>query len=150
MEPDSKLEINSIIFSRHGDYRDGIIASLPTSPIIQPPSILQKIIEEQRFHWCKGHRYAVDHLHDWNADSAEYEYQQWNKDIPKSCGCSDHWSSLVAANPPIFETPESYAKWLWSRHNDVNERLRAKDGGHPEVSWQACCELYGYPEGWRD
>lgn len=47
------------------------------------------------------------------------------------CGeCRQHWTAALRDTPPAIETAETFRRWVWERHNEVNRRT-----GKPEFPW---------------
>lgn len=89
-------------------------------------------------HWISLHRYAVDNANNWDAEAAKAWFDTWCEGIPEySCNCKAKWSLIVESRPPVFDSPQSFFKWTWARHNDVSATI-----GKPPITLEQAVELY--------
>jgi hypothetical protein len=92
------------------------------------------------FVWRLLHRLAWE-VEDWS--TIQERYKSWKKLIPSyGCTCSSKWEALQKKHPPPFDDRDEFFRWTVDRHNDVNDRLRQEQGGHPNISVEDACAIY--------
>jgi hypothetical protein len=131
---------------------DTVSATTITTAEPDDPQPLPEVIKQlQRQQWAKLHTYASDKSATWNEAETKKFYADWNNEIPHlGCGCGSHWARLAKDNPPDFSTAEAFLRWSHARHNEVSNRLTSEGRPHVSITWNECCELYGYPNEWKD
>jgi hypothetical protein len=92
----------------------------------------------RRNHWMPLHWYAPLNRKVWGPQEArQWFFEGWQPGIPESCGCSEKWASLPTPSKDIFDTPQSFFRWGWDRHNHVSRYHASKPvmSFHDAVSW---------------
>jgi len=91
-------------------------------------------------HWLPLHRYAVEHVSDWNPCLASrWYFEEWKPRIPTyGCACEKHWKELTEDHPPDFSSPQAFFEWGYWRHDDVS-RLHSK---RPQISLEQAYAMY--------
>jgi len=110
-----------------------------TTLSIQKSDISQAKLNKFHSLWEALHSYAPNNKDDWSFTKAQKFYNEWRVDIPRGkCGCKNHWTELVAFNPPNYDSPEKFFEWTWARHDDVS-RLHSNA---PRITLEEAYALY--------
>ena len=105
-------------------------------------SFVSSITISPRLVWRKLHLYPFS-VKTWSETEAKKWYIEWKKLIPEYCrSCGSHWSEMEKRFQPDFTSREAFFEWGVARHNDVSNRIRAKQGGHPEMPLSEAYALY--------